>query len=99
MGSFSSRAKNSKNHALEISNELGIQNDLWERDWTDLSGGEAQRIVMSIAIGLNAAEILLLDGRHISVLYLSISLLTVAFRADFGLGFRILCSGGKNAAI
>ena len=40
----------------------GIGSDLWNRDWINLSGGEGQRILLSIAASLNTAEILLLDG-------------------------------------
>ena len=40
----------------------GIGSDLWNRDWMNLSGGEGQRILLSIAASLNTAEILLLDG-------------------------------------
>ena len=48
--------------AVDISRLLGIEETLWRRDWSNLSGGEAQRIVLAIAIGLNGAEVLLLDG-------------------------------------
>lgn len=40
----------------------GIGPELWNRDWINLSGGEGQRILLSIAASLNTAEILLLDG-------------------------------------
>ena len=40
----------------------GIGPDLWNRDWINLSGGEGQRILLSIAASINTAEILLLDG-------------------------------------
>ena len=47
---------------FETSRAWGIDTDLWDRDWLNLSGGEGQRILLSIAASLNGAEILLLDG-------------------------------------
>jgi ABC-type Mn2+/Zn2+ transport system ATPase subunit len=46
----------------ETAQRWGIAPDLWNRDWINLSGGEGQRILLSIAASLNTAEILLLDG-------------------------------------
>jgi alpha-D-ribose 1-methylphosphonate 5-triphosphate synthase subunit PhnL len=46
----------------------GIEKVLWDRAWADLSGGEAQRINLAIAVGLDVAEILLLDGTSLSLL-------------------------------
>jgi ABC-type Mn2+/Zn2+ transport system ATPase subunit len=37
---------------------------LWDREWAALSGGEAQRIVLAVALGMDTAEILLLDGEY-----------------------------------
>ncbi|KAG6851262.1 hypothetical protein H0H93_011698 [Arthromyces matolae] len=50
--------------ALEISQIWGIDPQLWDREWSNLSGGEAQRLALAIALGLNTAEILLLDGSY-----------------------------------
>ena len=47
----------------ETAQRWGIGPDLWNRDWINLSGGEGQRILLSIAASLNTAEILLLDGK------------------------------------
>jgi len=47
--------------ALEISRKWDVDTQLWERDWSNLSGGEAQRIALAIAVGLNTAEVVLLD--------------------------------------
>ena len=33
--------------------------------WSTLSGGEAQRIALAIAVGIGGAEVVLLDGRFI----------------------------------
>jgi ABC-type dipeptide/oligopeptide/nickel transport system ATPase subunit len=48
---------------LEVAQTLGIDAELWDRNWSDLSGGESQRVSLAIAVGLNAAEVLLLDGQ------------------------------------
>jgi len=45
----------------ETAQYWGIGPDLLNRDWINLSGGEGQRILLSIAASLNTAEILLLD--------------------------------------
>ena len=74
ISSFSSRGKRSKHNdpiyvmdmerPIEVAKAWGIEEELWDRNWSNLSGGEAQRVAMAIAVGLNAAEILLLDGKH-----------------------------------
>ncbi|KZS99251.1 P-loop containing nucleoside triphosphate hydrolase protein [Sistotremastrum niveocremeum HHB9708] len=46
---------------VDIAESWGIDPELWDRDWASLSGGEAQRIALSVAVGLGMAEILLLD--------------------------------------
>lgn len=72
--SFSSRKNSSKSkhsesisptdsgHPIEVAKGWGVDEELWDRDWSNLSGGESQRIAMAVAVGLDAAEILLLDG-------------------------------------
>ncbi|KAF5380944.1 hypothetical protein D9615_004078 [Tricholomella constricta] len=47
--------------ALDVSRDWDVDSQLWEREWSNLSGGEAQRIALAIAVGLNTAEVLLLD--------------------------------------
>ncbi|KAI0831515.1 P-loop containing nucleoside triphosphate hydrolase protein [Trametes gibbosa] len=47
--------------ALAVAESWGIERSLWDRAWANLSGGEAQRIVLAIAVGLDTAEVLLLD--------------------------------------
>ncbi|KAI0636771.1 P-loop containing nucleoside triphosphate hydrolase protein [Trametes polyzona] len=47
--------------ALAVAESWGIERELWDRAWANLSGGEAQRIVLAIAVGLDTAEVLLLD--------------------------------------
>ncbi|OAX44680.1 P-loop containing nucleoside triphosphate hydrolase protein [Rhizopogon vinicolor AM-OR11-026] len=63
--SFKSRKSSSKdaavNYPLEVAEAWGIDNELWDRSWTSLSGGESQRIALATAVGLNTAEVLLLD--------------------------------------
>ena len=52
-----------KHHdAIGLAERWGIERDLWDRNWANLSGGEAQRVALSIAVGLDTAEVLLLDG-------------------------------------
>jgi len=45
----------------EVASAWGIEEELWDRNWSNLSGGESQRISLAIAVGLQNAEILLLD--------------------------------------
>ena len=47
---------------LEVGSQFGIDPNLWNRNWTELSGGEGQRIMMAIGVALGTAEVLLLDG-------------------------------------
>ncbi|WWC66642.1 uncharacterized protein I206_100545 [Kwoniella pini CBS 10737] len=47
--------------ALDLAQEWGIEKTLWRRDWGTLSGGESQRIALSIAASIGGADILLLD--------------------------------------
>ena len=71
ISSFQSRkpSKSSRRHVsteidgpIEVGKAWGIEEGLWDREWSNLSGGEAQRIALAAAVGLNAAEVLLLDG-------------------------------------
>lgn len=48
--------------AFVVAESWGVQRELWDRTWTNLSGGEAHRIVLAIAVGMGTAEVLLLDG-------------------------------------
>lgn len=48
--------------AAEVAEKWGVHTFLWEREWSNLSGGEAQRIVLATALSLGTAEVLLLDG-------------------------------------
>ena len=47
---------------LEVGSQFGIDPNLWNRNWAELSGGEGQRIMMAIGVALGTAEVLLLDG-------------------------------------
>lgn len=51
---------------IQVAEEWGIDEELWDRSWTSLSGGESQRIALSVAIGLPGAEVLLLDGMFLN---------------------------------
>lgn len=48
--------------AYQIGEAWGIDQDLWARTWGNLSGGEAQRILLASAMAMDTAEVLLLDG-------------------------------------
>lgn len=49
---------------IELAESWGIDEELWDRNWSNLSGGEMQRIALAIAVGMRSAEILLLDGTY-----------------------------------
>ncbi|CAE6443879.1 unnamed protein product [Rhizoctonia solani] len=46
---------------FRLSKEWGVNDDVWDREWATLSGGEAQRVLLAIAAGLRGTEVLLLD--------------------------------------
>ncbi|OCF45167.1 ATP-binding cassette transporter [Kwoniella heveanensis CBS 569] len=46
---------------LDLAQEWGIEKPLWRRDWGTLSGGEAQRIALAVAVAAGGADVLLLD--------------------------------------
>lgn len=52
------------NETIELAESWGIDEELWDRTWSNLSGGEMQRIALAIAVGMRSAEIMLLDGAH-----------------------------------
>lgn len=81
----------------ETAQYWGIGPDLWTRDWINLSGGEGQRILLSIAASLNTAEILLLDGVSIH-LYLSLLYQSSRMgmdRTDICIRLGNIANGGK----
>ena len=47
---------------LGLAASWGIAEETWDREFSSLSGGEAQRIALAVAVGLGGAEILILDG-------------------------------------
>jgi ABC-type dipeptide/oligopeptide/nickel transport system ATPase subunit len=51
--------------ALAISREWGMDGAMWRREWATLSGGEAQRMGLAVAVSLGMAEVLLLDGEFL----------------------------------
>ncbi|KAG9318506.1 P-loop containing nucleoside triphosphate hydrolase protein [Chiua virens] len=57
-------------YSIEIAKTWGIDEELWDRNWTNLSGGESQRIALATALGLNTAEVLLLDGKSTLTFFL-----------------------------
>lgn len=48
------------NKSIDVARSWGIDEELWDRAWNTLSGGEAQRIALAISFGMNGT-ILLLD--------------------------------------
>lgn len=48
--------------AVDITESWDVDPELWDRDWANLSGGEAQRMLLALAIALDTAEVILLDG-------------------------------------
>ena len=50
---------------IRVGKEWGIEEELWDRTWSNLSGGESQRIALATALGMKSAEVLLVDGSWI----------------------------------
>ena len=50
---------------FDVAAAWGIDAELWDRNWSNLSGGESQRIALATAVGLRTAEVLLLDGMQL----------------------------------
>ncbi|KAI0302046.1 P-loop containing nucleoside triphosphate hydrolase protein [Russula brevipes] len=48
-------------NSMVLAEQWGIARELWDRPWSLLSVGEAQRLSLAIAHGLNRAEVLMLD--------------------------------------
>lgn len=68
---------------FEVAHAWGLDEDIWDRTWTNLSGGEAQRVLLAIAVGLGAAEVLLLDGEPaLSLHYLDLMLICTTVHSN-----------------
>ncbi|EJD52989.1 P-loop containing nucleoside triphosphate hydrolase protein [Auricularia subglabra TFB-10046 SS5] len=48
-------------NAENVAETWGIESELWDRPWNTLSGGEAQRIALAVAVAFQECEVLLLD--------------------------------------
>ncbi|OWT40727.1 ATP-binding cassette transporter [Cryptococcus neoformans AD2-60a] len=46
---------------MDLAVDWGIEKTMWRRNWDTLSGGEAQRLALALAVGIGGAEVLLLD--------------------------------------
>ncbi|OSX65130.1 hypothetical protein POSPLADRAFT_1073367 [Postia placenta MAD-698-R-SB12] len=55
------RPRGLSNDTIDLAESWGIDEELWDRNWSTLSGGEMQRIALAMAIGMGTAEVLLLD--------------------------------------
>ena len=66
--------------SIQIAEEWGIDDSLWDRPWPTLSGGEAQRISLATAVGLNCSEILLLDGIYLIIFSYRVYILTISIQ-------------------
>ena len=60
-------------HPIDVAKGWGIDEALWDREWSFLSGGESQRVALAVAVGLDVAEVLLLDGQCICVVFFCLS--------------------------
>ena len=58
----SSEGHSQFNSAVALAEQWGIAKELWDRPWSLVSVGEAQRLSLAIAYGFNRAEVLMLDG-------------------------------------
>lgn len=54
--------------AAYVASLWGIEDELWDREWSNLSGGEAQRMSLAIALGISGTEVLLVDGTFLAML-------------------------------
>ncbi|CAB4486672.1 unnamed protein product [Rhizophagus irregularis] len=60
MSDFGAQRTIYHNDPIEISQRWGISEELWDKPWNHLSGGEIQRVSLAIAISCNP-DVLLLD--------------------------------------
>jgi len=60
---FGARKRNqdSERAAIDLGEEWSLDEEIWDRPWSSLSGGEAQRAFLAIACTLKHTEVLLLD--------------------------------------
>ncbi len=61
----------SSQNIIDLGAAWSLDHNLWDREWANLSGGESQRIALAVALGLNTAEVLLLDGQYLAHVLLS----------------------------
>jgi len=47
--------------AVKLSEHWSVTRDLWDKEWAGLSGGEAQRLALAVAVSLPGPVVLLVD--------------------------------------
>jgi len=62
-GRQASTSNEAFDRAVKLARGWGIEPYLWDREWAELSGGEAQRLGLAVGLGLGGAEVVLLDGK------------------------------------
>ncbi|KAH8086949.1 P-loop containing nucleoside triphosphate hydrolase protein [Filobasidium floriforme] len=60
-GKLASTSNEAFDRAVKLARGWGIEPYLWDREWAELSGGEAQRLGLAVGLGLGGAEVVLLD--------------------------------------
>ena len=58
-----SNTTNTTMDPMELAQDWGLDKTYWRREWSTLSGGEAQRMALAISVGIGGAEVILLDGQ------------------------------------
>lgn len=76
-------SKDAERAAIEMGDSWSLDSEVWDRSWSALSGGEAQRAALAVACTLKGTEVLLLDGKLIKTIRLCYLWLTRYARTHF----------------